>query len=380
MKAPDDSSGTDQRLFAALLDYQRHPGRYQVSRREPTLLFASIREILQLAAGRAAGKGARSRPTAQIQEAARYFACHGLFYPGADHYSLFGLPRGAPSPELKDRYRLLMRLTHPDYAGPGTWPPDTAVRVNRAYKVLSSPALRRDYDSSLPPPGAAPASPPRRRSAASHASGLLARSGLPQVSARKGMLIAGIAGVAAVILIVAAFTLGNRSEPRQLARTRAPLTDALPDLASKDAPPTSNTRPAAVAPAAPAPPAKAPSAAPRPTLVEVQPLLTLLLQELESGRGERLLGLLEPESRNLPAARALFLHYNTLVQGSREVRLSSVYYRAEPSDGGLVVTSQVRLVLNENGPKPTGLGMTVRAEFAHRNGAVVLTGLSGSAQ
>lgn len=372
MKAPDDDDpgGTDGRLTAALLDYQRHSGRYKVTRREPALLFASVREILQLAAGRSCdkGSGSRTRPSTQIQEAACYFTRTGLFYPGADHYSLFGLPRGVPSPELKDRYRLLMRLTHPDFAAPGLWPPDTAVRVNRAYKVLSSPVLRREYDNSLlaaPAPARSPPSP-RQATKRPWRTRLLARSGLRQTSARQQRLVVGVTGIGALVLIVGAVALGNRSASSQITHT------TVPDSVKSPRP--------VVASAAPAAPTRAPAAHNPPSLVEAQPLLTLVLREIESGRGEKLVVLMPSDARNLPTARAFALHLNALIQDAREVRITHVAYKAERTDDALLVTSNVRLALNENSPDINSLSLSLRAEFTRRNGAVVLTGLSGTAQ
>lgn len=385
----------DQRLNAALLAYRRSPGRYHVTRREPAILFARVREILQLAAGRPSGgnTGTGAAPSSELQDAARFFARTALFYAGADHYSLFGLPRGVPAPELKDRYRLLMRLIHPDYANADAWPPDTAVRVNRAYQVLSSPVLRREYDNTLAPAhaGATTSRTPTRQ----HPSSLVT-DGVAHERARKRMFIAGIAGIGAVVLIVAAVTLGNRSEPVSLVQRAAPAQgpSAPPPMAQA---PASRQAPASTAlsgapprgrtagplpPDLPAPTGGSPAPAesrPGPTLSEVQPLLAQLLQQMESRRGDALLTLLDPEARNRPAARALALHYDALMQDAAQARLAHVEYRADPSEAGLLVTGRVRLLLDENSPMARGLRMTLRAEFANRGGEVVLISLGGGA-
>src|SRR6185369_5992697 len=141
-------------LRSALFDYSEAPGKYQLTLRQPALLFSSIREILQLASGRGA---AEEGPEGErLRHAANFFIRAALLFPGADHYAVLGLPSGEAPGDLKERYRLLMRLIHPDFAQPGlaAWPADAAVKVNRAYEVLSSAVLRREYDDQLANPRA----------------------------------------------------------------------------------------------------------------------------------------------------------------------------------------------------------------------------------
>jgi hypothetical protein len=68
-----------------------------------------------------------------------------------DHYAVLGLPRAATADEIKQRYRALMRKTHPDAnaaAGFGDTAAATraAARINAAYETLGDPAKRRAYD------------------------------------------------------------------------------------------------------------------------------------------------------------------------------------------------------------------------------------------
>src|SRR5262245_50698161 len=95
------------KLSAALLDYYEAPGKYQLTLRQPVLLFSSIRHILQLAAGRGVARGPDG---VRVGEAARFFLRAALLYPGADHYAVMGVAVGQVPADLKDRYRLLMRL------------------------------------------------------------------------------------------------------------------------------------------------------------------------------------------------------------------------------------------------------------------------------
>ncbi|MDB5859426.1 MAG: hypothetical protein JWQ76_3115, partial [Ramlibacter sp.] len=150
MNSPADrANSSPAKLQAALLEYAEAPGKFQLSLRQPVLLFSSIREILQLAAGRSAGVAQPENKV--VMEAAAFFLRAALLYPGATHYAVMGLPARTEPVELKERYRLLMRLIHPDFAAAHaqTWPGDAAVRVNRAYEVLSSPVLRAEYDEQL---------------------------------------------------------------------------------------------------------------------------------------------------------------------------------------------------------------------------------------
>lgn len=113
--------------------------------------------------------------------------------------------------------------------------------------------------------------------------------------------------------------------------------------------------------------------------MEAQPLLSQLLQLMESGRGDRILNLLDTEARSKPSAQALLRQYDSLVNGARPVRLSHVEFKAEPGDGRLLVVGHFRLVAGEQTIGSLGKMMVVRAEFVSREGNVVITGLSGGA-
>src|SRR5690349_20038190 len=76
-----------------------------------------------------------------------------------DHYALLGVPRGATRAELRRAYRLLALKLHPDRAGYGAT--HLFQRVAEAYRVLSDPASRADYDRKLRE-AEAPPTPDRR--------------------------------------------------------------------------------------------------------------------------------------------------------------------------------------------------------------------------
>jgi hypothetical protein len=136
-------------IQAALAEFAETPGRFSVRRREPAVLFEAIREILVTASGRGTSPG--TEPTLSEQHAACFFVKAALLRDGADHYTLLGLDREDDQSAVKTHYRLMMRLIHPDFAAAASaqWPMDAATRVNRAYQVLSSTVLRREYDEQL---------------------------------------------------------------------------------------------------------------------------------------------------------------------------------------------------------------------------------------
>jgi hypothetical protein len=115
------------------------------------------------------------------------------------------------------------------------------------------------------------------------------------------------------------------------------------------------------------------------SLAEAQPLLSMLLQQLESGRGDRVINQLDHEARNKPGAQALSRQYDGLVEGIQPVRLSHVEFKAEPAEGRLLVTGHIRLQVGEQTIGSLGKKMVLRAEFVSRDGTVVMTGLSGGA-
>jgi molecular chaperone DnaJ len=83
-----------------------------------------------------------------------------------DHYALLGVPRNVSRAELRRAYRLLALALHPDRAGYAS----TMLfqRVAEAYRVLSDPIARADYDRTLraaeaPPPSTGRTGRPMKR-------------------------------------------------------------------------------------------------------------------------------------------------------------------------------------------------------------------------
>lgn len=414
-------------LYAALLDYQRRPGKYSLARREPAVLFASIRAILQLAAGKS-----DDERSAALQPAAAFFVRAALICPGTDHYTLLGVDRSCDAATIKEHYRLMMRLVHPDFssAAPGAlWPGDAATRLNLAYAVLASPEKRSRYDEDLAPATATP------RPAQAARNVIVTRPGPAHADPR--LLVKRLAAGfgAAGALGVAVLLVASGGDRETLVQGDAPLKATfLPPLLAARMPPPEPTStlldahpvPAArpnewpvaaaatprlrepapstvevpaelpVSPASvlatplpvdgpvvsPPPPATAAPANPNAgvTLAEAQPLLAALLQQVESGRGDRLLALLDRDARNAPAAQAVARQLDLLSDGARTFRLSHVDFRAQPAEGRLYVIGHIRLQPGDSGASVTARNLSLRVEFRSREGAAVMTGLSGLAE
>jgi DnaJ-class molecular chaperone len=78
-----------------------------------------------------------------------------LIYEGEDYYRLLGVDPGASSEQIRNAYRRLAHLTHPDAVRHS----DTGLcfqHVRQAYEVLSDPDERRLYDLAM---GFVPSSP-----------------------------------------------------------------------------------------------------------------------------------------------------------------------------------------------------------------------------
>ncbi len=133
------------RLLPALLDFERSPGRFPVALREPRPLFEHIDSVMLIAAGRPLdGWPAAAGSRIELHRAARFFVRTVMLRPGSDPLTLLGLKAGFEPAQLREHYRLMIRLTHPDFEVAGDrWPADAATRVNLAHDLLSR-RLRSD--------------------------------------------------------------------------------------------------------------------------------------------------------------------------------------------------------------------------------------------
>jgi curved DNA-binding protein CbpA len=75
-----------------------------------------------------------------------------------DCYTMLGVRRGSSIREIKQAFRKLSMMTHPDRGGSN----EAQARINHAYEILSDPVLRRRHDEALTA-GTAPAPARERR-------------------------------------------------------------------------------------------------------------------------------------------------------------------------------------------------------------------------
>ena len=149
--AQADLTSALRHLIDVLFDFEALPGRYPLSLREPRILFDGSHEVLLLAAGRPVkGLAFDLTDMSRLKRAASFFIRTAMLRPGSDHYTVLGLEYGFSKNSLRLHYRMLIRLTHPDFVGKcEAWPIDSAARINLAHDVLSSPILQAEYNQTL---------------------------------------------------------------------------------------------------------------------------------------------------------------------------------------------------------------------------------------
>ena len=104
--------------------------------------------VLQLAAGKTPHLLESREPSARDFEAAQQFVAKVVFNSKNDYFTLLCVDRNAPDEALKDNYRRLIALVHPD-VNPIGFPADAASRVNLGYALLSNAHSRGAYAESL---------------------------------------------------------------------------------------------------------------------------------------------------------------------------------------------------------------------------------------
>lgn len=146
MTPPDWSS-----VLPRLMAFERSPGLYRVVLREPRPLFEHIGSVMLLASGRPVASLPEATANAhELRRAARFFVRTVMLRPGSDPFTLLGLCPDFDPVQLREHYRLMIRLTHPDHCATAEgWPADAATRVNLAHDLLSSPEKRAAYANAL---------------------------------------------------------------------------------------------------------------------------------------------------------------------------------------------------------------------------------------
>ncbi|HSO46104.1 MAG TPA: hypothetical protein VLQ47_11375, partial [Rhodoferax sp.] len=126
----------------------------------------------------------------------------------------------------------------------------------------------------------------------------------------------------------------------------------------------------------PPPTVKAPAlVAPNITMAQVQPLLTHVLQSLQSGRGDQVLQWLEPSERQSAAATRFVAAYNQSLAGARVTGLETVRFTSRFDAGQLVVDGMVQLRLVDERQQASRQDVRLRAYFLSRDSAPVLARL-----
>ena len=124
-----------------LLWYYEEPGRYRAEgrRRDAPVLDSTV--VLKLALGRHVdlAKPALGSPEtlSTLRAAAGLYVRFLFFRPDATPYQMLGLAPGASAEAIKESFRLLMHLVHPDRQDErAVWPESYAALANRAYGIL----------------------------------------------------------------------------------------------------------------------------------------------------------------------------------------------------------------------------------------------------
>lgn len=141
---------TSVELANLLLEYARNSQRAESDAECERALSDAWLQITRWAAGRVpvevVGRLTPEHDKESVRDAALLFLREVCFSSGATFYEMFGLRADTFSPQLlRTRYRVLIRLTHPDVGVEGL-PAGAASAVNHAYSVLNNDSLRLRYD------------------------------------------------------------------------------------------------------------------------------------------------------------------------------------------------------------------------------------------
>jgi hypothetical protein len=142
-------------VAAQLLEFFREPALHRPAWIHGEAPLPEGHVVLKFALGRFSPGWQRDLPKHDKEaliEAARAFVRQVCLWDRATHYQLLCLERDASVDSIRENYRLLMALMHPDRQPTSqgdAWPVGCAQRVNEAYAVLSEGARRAQYDQEL---------------------------------------------------------------------------------------------------------------------------------------------------------------------------------------------------------------------------------------
>jgi ketosteroid isomerase-like protein len=137
-----------------LLRFYREPSRYLGDTRRDDAAPLDAEVILKIALGRAIEftdpAFYEPKTAREVKEAASFYVRHVFFRHGATPYQVLGAARDASTEDIKENYRLLMQLVHPDRQGGGAiWSESSAARANDAYGILRDPESRAACDRDI---------------------------------------------------------------------------------------------------------------------------------------------------------------------------------------------------------------------------------------
>lgn len=172
------------------------------------------------------------------QQTARQLVARWFLASEATLYASLGVAPDCSHEMLRENYRRLIGLVHPD-TRPVGFPEDSASRVNMAYSVLADAERRASYDASMallkqqaPSPLQQATTSVSVRARTSQADGIFDRfrSAVPQVQFGNGLL--AIAGLMLLPIGYAVYSLANRDVQPQIVEARGKLTSST-DISSR---------------------------------------------------------------------------------------------------------------------------------------------------
>ena len=179
----------------------------------------------------------------EVQKSASRFVAEVLLSPVCNHFTTLGVSPDVDAGELRDNFRRLMALVHPD-ARPVGFPEGAASRVNRAYAVLADPHARETYAALelgtvsvralTPMPSASRPIETRSRRSTSSARSSRLLGWANALRARRSLL--WLATVLLVPIGWALLSISANNEPQRLVETR-PTPASSPTVSSLETPP-----------------------------------------------------------------------------------------------------------------------------------------------
>ena len=142
-------------VAAQLLEFYREPARYRPAWIHGEARLPEGHVVLKFALGRFSPGWQRDlskHDKEALVEAAQAFVRQVCLWERSTHYHVLCLNPEAPAEAVRENYRLLMALLHPDRQEDATtpaWPTGCAQRVNESYAVLSGVQQRAEYDMAI---------------------------------------------------------------------------------------------------------------------------------------------------------------------------------------------------------------------------------------